>query len=138
MTRRSLVAVLPFAAASAHAQDPAREAEAVLDAQIAAWNRGDLDAFCALYSEDAVFASPTGLNRGRAEVLERYRKRYPDRAAMGTLAFVKEDVRPTADAVSIVARWRLAYPDKPAASGLTLVVLRRTSEGWRLVQDASM
>ena len=140
MTRRSLVAAIPLAAAStrAHAQDPAREAEAVLDAQIAAWNRGDLDAFCALYSEDAVFASTTGLHRGRAEVLERYRKRYPGRADMGTLAFDKEDVRATADAVSIVARWRLAYPHKPEASGLTLVVLRRTPEGWRLVQDASM
>jgi uncharacterized protein (TIGR02246 family) len=138
MTRRSLVAALPFAAAPGGAGDPAREAAAVLDAQIAAWNRGDLDAFCALYSEDAVFASTTGLHRGRKEVLERYRKRYPDRGAMGTLAFEKVDVRAAADAVSIVARWRLAYSDKPEASGLTLVVLRRTPEGWRLVQDASM
>jgi uncharacterized protein (TIGR02246 family) len=137
MIRSLVVAVLVLGAAAA-APDPAREAAGVLDAQIAAWNRGDLDAFCALYAEDAVFASPTGLNRGRQAVLERYRKRYPDRAAMGTLAFEKEDVRATADVVSIVARWRLSYRDKPEASGLTLVVLRRTPDGWRLVQDASM
>ena len=137
MTHRALVAVWLLAAV-APAGDPAREASAVLDAQIAAWNLGDLEGFCALYSEDAVFASTTGLHRGRAEVLERYRKRYPSRADMGTLAFEKEDVRANADAVSIVARWRLSYPDKPAANGLTLVVLRRTKDGWRLVQDASM
>src|SRR5262245_20094800 len=137
MTHRVLVA-LWLLAASAPGEDPAREASMVLDAQIAAWNRGDLEGFCALYSEDAVFASTTGLHRGRAEVLERYRKRYPSRAAMGTLAFDKEDVQASADAVSIVARWRLAFPDKPEASGLTLVVLRRTPDGWRLVQDASM
>jgi len=135
---RSLAAAALLFAAAESAPDPGREAAAVLDAQIEAWNRGDLDAFCALYAEDAVFASPTGLNRGRQAVLERYRKRYPDRAAMGTLAFDKQDVRATADTVSIVARWRLSYPDKPEASGLTLVVLRRTPDGWRLVQDASM
>ena len=135
---RRLAVALVFLAAPASAQDSAREASAVLDAQIAAWNRGDLEAFCALYTEDAVFASTTGLHRGRQAVLERYRKRYPDRAAMGTLVFEKEDVRATADAVSIVARWRLSYRDKPEASGLTLVVMRRTPDGWRLVQDASM
>jgi uncharacterized protein (TIGR02246 family) len=135
---RRLAVALVFLAAPASAQDSAREASAVLDAQIAAWNRGDLEAFCALYTEDAVFASTTGLHRGRQAVLERYRKRYPERAAMGTLVFEKEDVRATADAVSIVARWRLSYRDKPEASGLTLVVMRRTPDGWRLVQDASM
>jgi hypothetical protein len=40
--------------------------------------------------------------------------------------------------VSIVARWTLAYPDKPPASGLTLLVLRPLGEGWAIVQDASM
>jgi uncharacterized protein (TIGR02246 family) len=135
---RALFAAVLLVAFAAAPPDPARDAASVLDAQIAAWNRGDLEAFCALYADDAVFASPTGLHRGREAVLERYRKRYPDRAAMGTLAFEKEDVRATADAVSIVARWRLSYPDKPEASGLTLVVLRRTPDGWRLVQDASM
>ena len=143
MIHRALVAVWLLVAAwllaaTAPGEDPAREATAVLDAQIGAWNRGDVEAFCALYSEDAVFASTTGLHRGRAEVLERYRKRYPSRADMGTLAFEKQDVRSTAELVSIVARWRLSYPDKPEASGLTLVVLRRTPDGWRLVQDASM
>ncbi len=138
MSRALAAALLLLGAAAADAPDPAREAAAVLDAQIAAWNRGDLEAFCATYADDAVFASPTGLNRGRQSVLARYRKRYPDRAAMGTLAFEKEDVRATADTVSIVARWRLSYSDKPEASGLTLVVMKRTPDGWRLVQDASM
>jgi hypothetical protein len=41
-------------------------------------------------------------------------------------------------AVSIVARWSLTYPDKPAASGLTLLVLRPRGDGWLIVQDASM
>jgi uncharacterized protein (TIGR02246 family) len=136
--KKILLASLLLGAAAADAEDPAKEAAAVLDAQIAAWNRGDLVAFCATYVEDAVFATPEGLRRGRDEVLARYKKRYPDKAAMGTLRFEPQDVRAEAGLVSIVARWHLAYPDRPEASGLTLVVLRRTGEGWRLVQDASM
>jgi len=41
--------------------------------------------------------------------------------------------------VSVVARWRLGYPDKPESSGSTLLVLHRAPGGdWQIVQDASM
>jgi uncharacterized protein (TIGR02246 family) len=110
----------------------------VLDAQTAAWNRGDLVAFCAPYAEDATFVSPSGVTRGRAQVLERYRKRYPDRKAMGTLRLEPSEVRLQGAALSLVARWSLAYPDRPTASGQTLLVLHHTAAGWRIVQDASM
>ncbi len=67
-------------------QAAAREQIAtLLEKQATDWNRGDLAAFTAVYDEDAVFVSPTGVTRGRAAVLDRYRKRYPDQAAMGTL-----------------------------------------------------
>ena len=68
-------------------------AAAVLQRQTEAWNRGDLEAFCAVYDEDAAFAAPSGLVRGRAAVLERYRKRYADRAAMGTLRLDVQEAR---------------------------------------------
>jgi hypothetical protein len=87
--------------------------------------------------------SPTGLTRGRQAVLERYRKRYPDKAAMGTLTLeVLEDRVARGgggiQAASVVARWTLAYPDKPAATGLTLLVLHPRGASWAIVQDASM
>lgn len=121
-------------------------AAAVLQRQTEAWNRGDLEAFCSVYDEDATYASPSGIVRGRAAVLDRYRKRYPDRAAMGTLRLDVSEARAAAapegaggvQGVSIVARWRLTYPGKPEASGLTLLVLRPRGDGqWQIVQDAS-
>jgi pimeloyl-ACP methyl ester carboxylesterase/ketosteroid isomerase-like protein len=120
-------------------------ASAVLHRQTEAWNRGDLEAFCSVYDEDATYASPSGIVRGRAVVLERYRKRYPDRAAMGTLRLDVQEARAASapegadvQGVSIVARWRLRYPDKPEASGLTVLVLRpRGDDQWQIVQDAS-
>jgi len=130
-----------------------KELAATLERQAQAWSRGDLDAFVSVYAEDAAFVSPTGLTRGRQAVLDRYRKRYPGKAAMGTLTLEVLETRLAwgidgsilGDAVpsgihgaSIVARWTLAYPDKPAATGLTLLVLEPRGDGWVIVQDASM
>jgi len=143
-------------AALRRAKDAQAAVEALLKTQADAWNRGDLDTFTSVYADDASFLSPTGLTQGRQQVLERYRRRYPDRKAMGTLSLEIVEVRPAqgievttlGDArpsrvhgVSIAARWRLAYPDQPekkTAEGLTLLVLRRHGDSWEIVQDASM
>lgn len=121
--------------------------------QVEAWNRGDLAAFTSVYDDAAIFVSPTGTFRGRQAVHERYTKRYPDRAAMGTLRLEIDDIRPVwgmeitpgGDAVpglvhgaSASGRWTLSYPDKEAATGRTLLVLTRSGTRWTIVQDASM
>ena len=123
---------------SADAGTPRGPIEARLLAQAEAWNTGDLVAFCAVYVDDAVFVSPKGVTRGRAQVLERYQKRYPNQAAMGTLGFVFEDVRVEGPAASVVARWTLSYPGKPAATGHTLLSMRLVRGQWMIVHDASM
>ena len=130
-----------FAIALMLAAAPASNADAVkalITAQGEAWNRGDLPAFCAVYADDAVFLSPTGVTKGRQAVLERYQKRYPDKKAMGTLSFEFVEARELKDSVSLVAKWTLSYPDKPAASGHTLLVLHKHGEKWLIEQDASM
>jgi uncharacterized protein (TIGR02246 family) len=129
------VAAAVAVGAAAPASAPA---EQWLARQAAAWNAGDLDGFCALYEEDAVFVTPSGVTRGRQAVLERYRARYKDRAAMGTLSFEVLDVRDLGETRSIAARWALKYADRPEASGYTLLVMKRHGDRWRIVQDASM
>ena len=130
-----------------------QEIDVLLQTQARAWSNGELEAFCSVYSDDALFVSPTGLTHGREEILQRYRRRYEDRAAMGllTLEIVRfqpaagvetsllGDARPSrVHGASVVARWTLSYADRDAASGLTLLVLRPSAGGWRIVQDASM
>ena len=58
--------------------DPGAEVRALLDAQVAAWNRGDLEAFMAGYwrSPELVFCSGATVTKGWDATLERYRKRY--------------------------------------------------------------
>ena len=126
---------------------------AVLAEQMAAWSRGDLETFCAVYADDAVFVSPTGLTQGRQAVLDRYRARYTSAQAMGTLTLEPLDVReawgnevsPFGDAlpsrthaVTIVARWTLRREGESDSTGLTLLVLQRRAGKWVIVQDASM
>jgi len=136
-----------------------READAregvrrLLDVQSQAWSRGDVETFCSTYAEDATYVSPSGLTRGRQEVLERYRKRYPGREAMGTLSLDVVEMRTAwgvevsllddavpgrVQSVSVVARWTLRRAGQPDATGLTLIVLRPKGDGWEIVQDASM
>lgn len=139
-----------------HDQGRERARTAVTDLlveQSAAWNRGDLEAFCAVYAEDAVFVTPKGLTQGRQAVLERYRTSYPTLAAMGTLSLEPVELReawgfepnPLGDAqpsrvhgISLVARWKLVKADGTEASGLTLLVFHRQAGRWMIVQDASM
>ena len=156
----SLVALAPPAPptrppVTTTAQDDAmiKEVTALLQTQAAAWTRGDLPAFCAPYAEDARFVTTDGLTRGRAAILERYRKRYPDLAAMGTLTFEAVEVRelwgpevsPLGDAepgnvhaLTVVARWKLERSGRPPASGTTLLVFRRDGGKWSIVEDASL
>jgi ketosteroid isomerase-like protein len=118
---------------------PLDEVKARLDAQRDAWNRGDLEAFCADYSDDCVFLSPSGLSRGKAEVLARYVKKYGGaKQTMGTLSFELIDDEASPEIVSLAMRWKLVFTGKPEASGLTLIVWHKIKGQWKLAQDASM
>src|SRR2546423_6520145 len=62
---------------------------AVLDAQAAAWNRGDIEGYMDGYdrSPKTEFVGGDSITRGWQEVFDRYKKRYDSREKMGTLTF---------------------------------------------------
>lgn len=119
---------------------PAREAEAVavLLAQQAAWNRGDLEGYMAGYlqSDELVFTSGGNIRRGWQETHDKYKAKYgSDPSTMGKLAFDILGVQPLGEEGAIVlGRWKLT--DTPnAGRGVFSVALRKTSEGWRVIHD---
>jgi ketosteroid isomerase-like protein len=117
--------------------DPAPAVRAVLDRQAAAWNAGDLEGFMGGYwrSDQTRFASGGDVSLGWQTVLDRYRRRYKDRATMGTLTFSDVQVNPlTGDSALAYGRWRLQRAHD-APSGLFTLILRKTPEGWRIVYD---
>jgi beta-aspartyl-peptidase (threonine type) len=115
--------------------------QAVWAAQVDAWNRGDLEGFMAGYwsSPDLVFFSNGTETRGWQETLDRYRARYQGEGKqMGALDFPQLDVLALGpDAVLARGRWRLKTPDGKESTGMTSVVFRRLSAGWRIVHDHS-
>ena len=111
---------------------------AVLDAQAAAWNRGDIDAYMAGYaqSDDTMFVG-TDVTRGWTKVLDRYKTKYDSRAKMGTLVFSDLDLRPLGgDDVLVTGAWKLTREADTPHGRFTLIFHRRP-EGWRIIYDHS-
>jgi beta-aspartyl-peptidase (threonine type) len=143
MMRAAIGAVL-LAGCAAFAAEPdtnatAAAVRAVLDAQVAAWNRGDLAGFMAGYwrSPELVFCSGATVTKGWEATLERYRKRYQaEGREMGMLSFDQVEVQPLgADAAFARGAFRLQMSDGQAPHGLFTLVLRRTGGAWHIVHD---
>ena len=138
MRRTPVALVVLVSSLAGCATPPAFDAcRQVLDDQAAAWNRGDLDGFTQSYArgDKTVFAGVDDVHLGFDAMVARYRKSYPTREAMGTLAFtdlVFLDLGP--EHVLVRGRWHLVRAaDRPA--GAFAIVLRRLPEGWRIVLD---
>jgi uncharacterized protein (TIGR02246 family) len=110
---------------------------AVLNAQQAAWNRADVDAFLVGYwrSPEVTFSGTGGVTRGWEGVLARYKKNYPDKAAMGQLDFSGLEFRFLGpDAALVLGRWHLKR-EKDDVGGVFSLVWQRFPEGWKIVHD---
>ncbi len=118
-------------------EDASEAIKAVLIAQQAAWNRGDIPAFLEGYwnSSDLTFSGPSGIVRGYAGVLERYQKAYPDRPTMGELAFSGLEIRMLGrDSALVIGHWHLTR-GMGDAGGVFTLVFERFPAGWRIIHD---
>ncbi|MEZ4702646.1 MAG: DUF4440 domain-containing protein [Rhodothermales bacterium] len=124
------------------AADPAADRAAilrVLDEQVTAWNAGDIPRFMDGYwkSDSLRFASGGAVQQGWQQTLDRYRRSYPDRQTMGTLAFTLEDVRVLSpEWATVFGRFHLTRDASVGdARGLFTLMFRKFPEGWRIVSD---
>jgi uncharacterized protein (TIGR02246 family) len=116
---------------------PQEAIRAVLKAQAAAWNRGDVEGFMAGYwkSEDTTFVGASDVVRGWQGVLDRYRRNYPDRSVMGQLTFADLEIDVLSkDFAYIVGRWQLER-EKDQPGGVFTLIARRFPQGWRIIHD---
>lgn len=143
-------AVLPLTRLAAQANDGAPDplrtlsrdeldVVKVLTMQEDAWNRGDFDGYAAGYKN-----SPGDLFIGQ-HVTHGYdlwllddRHAYPNKAAMGTLAFsgIEPQVLDAHYAV-VVGRYHLDRSKKAGgpADGIFSLVLEKTEKGWKIIVD---
>jgi uncharacterized protein (TIGR02246 family) len=127
--------VFAFAAAAqtADVEKAMRESEA-------AWNRGDLETFASYYddSPQTTFIGREVTRGGTKAILDRYRRGYPTREAMGTLTFSELEVRPLAEGLALMTG-RFALKRTAAgggdSSGRFTLIWKRTAAGWKIIHD---
>ena len=127
----------------ASAANPPGKAQAairqVLDKQVAAWNRQDLEGFMQGYwhSPELTFFSGVAVYRGWDAALERYRKAYQSEGRqMGKLAFSALQIESLGRAAALVrGSFHLNMPDGKQPHGIFTLVFRKFPEGWRIIHD---
>jgi beta-aspartyl-peptidase (threonine type) len=133
-----LVPVMQANSAEPGKADAVKQITAVLEAQTAAWNKGDLKGFMAGYwnSPDLTFFSGKDKTRGWQATLERYQKRYQaEGKEMGKLTFSELEIDVLGpDSAVARGRWKVVT-SKETLGGLFTLIFKKTPDGWRIVHD---
>ena len=111
----------------------------VLTAQERAWNRGDLEAYATGYkdSPDLLFVGRQ-ISRGYGSLVVDYKKNYPNKEAMGTLAFSELEPRILDERFAILlGHYHLDRSKKGGgpADGVFSLVFEKTEKGWKIIVD---
>jgi len=113
--------------------------QAILDNQITAWNKGDLEAFMSGYlkSDSLVFIGKSGPTYGYDNTLNNYKKNYPDASHMGKLNFEIVSMKPLGgNYYFVIGKWYLKRTVGDI-NGVYTLVLRNTKDGWKIIADHS-
>jgi ketosteroid isomerase-like protein len=121
------------------AQEAARAGiRKVLDAQVEAWNRRDLEGYMAGYwqSPDLSFYSNSSVTLGWEPTLNRYRARYQGEGReMGRLSFNDLQIEMLGPESAFVrGRFQLVM-SKETSSGIFTLIVKKFPAGWRIVHD---
>jgi beta-aspartyl-peptidase (threonine type) len=127
---------------SGFAEDPKSDQEKavrqVLDDQVTAWNKGDLESFMKGYwdSEKLTFYSGKNKKNGWKETLERYKERYQGEGKeMGKLKFAGLEITKLGDGVMLVkGEWEVQMT-KEKVNGLFTLIMKETKSGWKIIHD---
>jgi uncharacterized protein (TIGR02246 family) len=131
--------VLLLAASIVFADSPEQAIRRVLNDQVQAWNRGDIETFMDGYenSPKTVFIG-NSIQRGYEAVRRRYHERYPTPEKMGNLEFSGLSVSLlSADYAVAIGAFHLTRGAHAGgdASGVFSLLFRRTPKGWKIMLD---
>ena len=115
------------------------EMHGIMARQQECWNEGDIECFMEGYwkSDDLRFMGKKGVTRGWKQTLERYKKSYPDRKAMGKLKFeiISTELLSKRKAL-IVGKWHLTIEDGDKEGHFSLIWEKQDGH-WVIVLDHS-
>ena len=105
--------------------------------QEADWNRGDIPAFMEVYwkSDQLQFIGATGVTKGWQQTLDGYKRRYPDRDAMGQLTFgIVSMEKLGKKSVFLVGTWDLKRKND-APGGYFILIWKKINGKWVITAD---
>lgn len=126
--------------AFAQTADDRKTILAILSRQSADWNVGRVDRFMGGYwpSDSLTFVGKAGLTYGYTETLANYKKRYPNRASMGTLKFdILQLDFPARNVAYVIGHWHLTRPQLGDTGGHFTLLWRKLKKRWVIVSDHS-
>ncbi|MBN8826926.1 MULTISPECIES: nuclear transport factor 2 family protein [unclassified Spirosoma] len=110
----------------------------ILKRQTDDWNAGRIDKFMTAYwvSDSLTFIGKAGITYGYQATLENYKKRYPDRAAMGKLRFdVLNMDFPSSNVAYVIGRFHLTRPKIGDADGYFTLLWHKVKRRWVIISD---
>jgi len=115
---------------------------AVLDAQIVAWNRGDIEGFMDGYwnSPEFIYIGNKQVTRGWQAMLDRYHQIFKSAEGtpvpMGRLELTETQIVSLDQNAALVwGTYQVTNPDGKRRGGLYTLVMRKLPEGWRTIYD---
>jgi uncharacterized protein (TIGR02246 family) len=111
----------------------------LLDNQIQAWNRGDIESFMKTYwkSDSLMFIGKNGVTYGWNNTLNNYKKNYPDTVAMGKLSFnILSVKRLSTEYFHVVGKWYLQRSIGDLSGHYTLLI-KKIKGRWMIIADHS-
>ena len=139
MVAALLLCVISHGAPASSAAPDQTAIRKVLDAQVAAWNRGDITTFMQGYANapSTTFVGKS-VQHGYANVLARYQKSFDSKEQMGTLNFTDLEITPLDPQISaVIGRYHLTRTSTGGgdATGIFSLIFKKTPAGWKIVLD---
>ncbi len=109
----------------------------IMNAQVACWNRGDIDGFMDAYwnSDSLMFIGKDGITFGWEKTLENYKARYPDKSYTGELKFdIMVIEKLGTNSIYVVGKWSIKREPGDAGGHFTLI-WKRINGKWLIVSD---
>ncbi len=108
--------------------------------QQSSWNKGDIDGYMTHYwkSENLTFVTKDTVTYGWQPTLDRYKRRYPNKQAMGKLNFeIVKTEKLSAQHIFMVGKWALDRKDLEDLQGHFTLIWKKIDGDWVIVADHS-
>lgn len=116
-----------------------KQIHSIMTAQEQAWNQGDIEGFMSNYNQtdSLVFSGAKSITFGWQQAVDRYKRSYPDKEAMGQLNFSDTRTKLLSEKVAFTTgQWNLERKTDTISGRFTLVWKLLNNE-WLIIADHS-